>query len=94
MGLNKKQIRNLPKNIIGIKRTDNQYELAVLYTMSDYFINPTYEDNYPTVNIEAIACGTKVICYDTGGCREQIDTEKGYIIPVGNVEKIAEKINK
>lgn len=38
----------------------------------DFFVNPTYEDNYPTVNLEAIACGTRVITYDTGGCRETI----------------------
>lgn len=82
VGLNKKQIKQLNKykNIIGIKRTENQKELAVLYTIAKYFINPTYEDNYPTVNLEAIACGTKVICYDTGGCKEQIDSKNGMIV--------------
>lgn len=93
VGLSKKQIKELPKNIIGIRRTDNQYELAALYTMSEYLINPTYEDNYPTVNLEAIACGTKIICYDTGGCKEQVNEKNGYVVPVGNIEEIAKKIN-
>lgn len=90
VGLNNQQIKSLKKyeNIIGIKRTENQTELASFYTMAYYFINPTYEDNYPTVNLEAIACGTKVICYDTGGCKEQITKEYGYIIPVGNIEEV------
>lgn len=57
-----------------IKRTNNPEELAAIYTAADFFINPTYEDNYPTVNLEAQACGTSVITYDTGGCKETIET--------------------
>lgn len=53
------------------KRTD-AHELAAIYTMADVFVNPAYEDNYPTVNLEAQACGTLVITYDTGGCRETL----------------------
>lgn len=59
--------------LICIQRTNNAAELAEIYTASDYFVNPTYEDNYPTVNLEAVACGTYVITYDTGGCRETIN---------------------
>lgn len=92
VGLTKKQIKQLPKNIMGIERTENQLELATLYTHAYAFVNPTYEDNYPTVNLEAIACGTKVISYDTGGCKEQISSQNGCIVPVGNVEKMIEKI--
>ena len=70
VGLNKEQITKLPKNIIGIERTNSVQELAELYTAADVFINPTIEDNYPTTNIEAIACGTPVITYKTGGSVE------------------------
>lgn len=73
VGLSKKQIKSLPSNIIGITRTENQQELAGLYSTTDIFFNPTYEDNYPTVNIEAIACGASVITYNTGGSPEFID---------------------
>lgn len=58
--------------MICIQRTHNAKQLAEIYTVADYFVNPTYEDNYPTVNLEAKACGTYVITYDTGGCRETI----------------------
>ena len=58
--------------MIAFAHTRNQTELAQLYSASDYFVNMTYEDTYPTVNLEAIACGTKVITYDTGGCAETI----------------------
>lgn len=58
--------------LILITRTKDSKELAALYTMADIFINPTREDNYPTVNLEAQACGTFVITYDTGGSKETL----------------------
>lgn len=73
VGVNKKQIKQLPKNIICISRTESKEELAGFYSTADIFFNPTYEDNYPTVNIEAIACGTPVLTYDTGGSPEFIN---------------------
>ena len=62
--------------LIAFAHTRNQIELAQLYSVADYFVNMTYEDTYPTVNLEAIACGTKVITYDTGGCAETIGDTK------------------
>ncbi len=53
-------------------RTSSPAQLAAIYTAADVFFNPTVEDNYPTVNLEAEACGTPVVTYDTGGCRETI----------------------
>lgn len=70
VGLTSKQKQALPENIIGITRTNNVNELRELYAMADVFINPTMEDNYPTTNIESIACGTPVITYETGGSAE------------------------
>ena len=59
-------------NITYISRTNDREELAAWYTEADVFFNPTYEDNYPTVNLEAQACGTPVITYDTGGSPEGV----------------------
>lgn len=80
VGLNKKQLKNLPSNVIGILRTDNQLDLVKIYSIADILINPTKEDNYPTVNIESIACKTPVIAYNTGGCKEQITNKTGVIV--------------
>lgn len=90
VGLNKKQIKKLPPNIIGIERTENQQELIKLYSLADIFVNPTLEDNYPTVNLEAIAVGTPVLSYDTGGCKEQVLKNNGYICK--NYKDLLEKI--
>ena len=69
IGVDKKQAKKLPDNIITIARTNNTEELAAWYSTADIFVNPTLEDTYPTVNLEAIACGTPVITFDTGGVR-------------------------
>lgn len=90
VGLSKKQIKKLPNNIIGIERTDNQLELINLYSIADVFVNPTLEDTYPTVNLEAIACGTPVVTYDTGGCSEQLSDTTGFICK--NYEDMVNKI--
>ena len=94
VGLNKKQLKEIQKykNIVGIERTDNVNELVKLYSISYCFLNLTYEDNYPTVNLEAIACATPVISYDTGGCKEQINSNVGVLTTydeiINNIKKI------
>jgi glycosyltransferase involved in cell wall biosynthesis len=83
VGLTRKQIDSLPKGIIAFERTDSALELAQLYTASDVFFNPTYEDNYPTTNLEAAACGTPVVTYNSGGSPESAEAEN--VIPCGDV---------
>ena len=91
VGLTDKQIKNIPRNIIAIRRTDNQKDLVKLYSLADVFVNPTLEDTYPTVNLEAIACGVPVVTYDTGGCKEQISDTTGYVCK--NYDELLDKIN-
>lgn len=85
VGLTERQIKEMPQNIKGIKRTENQRELAALYTIADVFFNPTYEDNFPTTNLEALACGTPVITYDTGGSPESLDVNEKCLSTIGEV---------
>ena len=90
VGLSKKQMKALPKNTCGIQRTNSPQELAAIYTAADVFFNPTYEDNYPTVNLEAEACGTRVITYDAGGARETVHSSASQVIEVGDLQKAIE----
>lgn len=85
IGLSEEEMKSLPQNIIGLKRTTNVEELVDYYNLSDVFINPTYSDNFPTTNIEALACGTPVITYNTGGSPEAIDDFTGYVVQRGNI---------
>lgn len=73
--------KQLPDNIISIHRTQNQSELAEIYSVADVFVNPTREENFPTVNMEALACGTPVITFQTGGSPEMLDGTCGYVVP-------------
>lgn len=79
-------------NLITIKRTQNQAELAMLYSLADIFVNPTYADMFPTVNLEALACGTPIITYRTGGSPEAIDGKTGVVVEQGNVNALANAI--
>ena len=72
VGLNEKQVAAMPDSVVALGHTDSAQELAAIYTAADVFFNPTHEDNFPTVNLEAEACGTPVITYDTGGSGEAI----------------------
>lgn len=92
VGLSDNQISKLPAGITGIKRTNNVNELVDLYSAADLFINPTLEDNFPTTNLEALACGTPVITYDTGGSPEAIDSKSGLVIDYKNVGDLAKSI--
>lgn len=80
VGLSNDQIKRLPDGIIGLGRTGSQRELAEIYTSADILLNPTREDNYPTVNLEAEACGTAVITYDAGGSCETIARDDSAVV--------------
>lgn len=73
VGLSKEQILNLPSNVIGIERTENQKELAQLYSRANVFVNPSKEETFGLVTAEAMACGTPVIVYDSTACAEIVD---------------------
>ena len=80
--------------MVFVNRTQNALELAQLYSSASVFVNPTYQDNYPTTNLEAIACGTPVITYNTGGSPEAVDDKTGVVVEQGNVEALADAIRK
>ena len=85
--------KNLPENILSIHRTQNQQELAEVYTAADLFVNPTREDNYPTVNMEAIACGTPVLTFRTGGSPEIVDEDTGAVVEGDDVDAMEREIS-
>ena len=75
-----------PENVITVERTEDVRMLAALYTEAEALVNPTWQDNYPTVNLESIACGSPVVTYRTGGSVESLTPETGYIVEQGDVE--------
>jgi putative colanic acid biosynthesis glycosyltransferase len=93
IGLSKKQMTLLPGEIIGIERTENLQQLAEYYSLADVFVNPTWQDNFPTTNIESLACGTPVITYNTGGSAEAIDENTGLVVEKGDIAGLKNAID-
>ena len=92
VGLTKEQIQDLPPGIKGVSRTESVSALAELYSGAFAFVNPTYADSFPTVNMEALACGTPVITYRTGGSPEIIDESTGIVVEQGDIDAIVRAI--
>ena len=88
VGLNKYQLEQLPQSCIGIYRTENVSELVGYYNAADVFFNPTSEDNFPTTNLEALACGKPVITYATGGSIESVDEKCGFVVDVNDLNRV------
>ncbi len=93
IGLSESQIAALPKQMLGIAHTQNQQELAAWYTAADCLANPTLEDNMPMVNLEALACGTPVAVFETGGCPEAVG-ECGIVTPQGDLDAFCKAIDQ
>lgn len=86
VGLTESQCVELPSQILAITRTSDIKELAEIYTAADVFVNPTYADTYPTVNLEAQACGTPVVTYRTGGSVESVPSEN--VVDTGDIDAL------
>lgn len=87
VGLTEKQARNLPEAMVGLGRTESREELAAIYTAADVFFLLSYEENYPTVCLEARACGTPIVCYNAGGSAEAAGS-CSHVVPVGDLDAI------
>ena len=96
VGLSKQQIERVAEGVVALERTSSLQELVEIYSAADVFLNPTHEDNFPTVNLEAEACGTPVVTYDTGGCRETVSLALSTVVEsydeaVGRIGILASK---
>lgn len=94
VGLSRHQMLNLPKNIMGIQSTNNIQEIVSLYSNADVFVNPSFEENFPTTHLESMACGTPVVCFNTGGSAEMLTPDTGIVCDLQTVSSVYEAIQK
>ena len=94
IGVSENQREQIPNNIITVKRTESQEELAAYYSMADVFVNPTYSDNFPTTNIESLACGTPIVTYRTGGSPEAVTSDTGLVVDKGDIDGLISAIEE
>ena len=93
IGLSESQTAVLPENAMAVPSTHDARVLAMWYSAADCLANPTLEDNMPTVNLEALACGTPVVAFDTGGCAEAIGN-CGCVVPKKDVHAFCQKLTE
>lgn len=93
VGVSQKIINTLPENIIGIRKTERVKELSDFYSLADVYLNLTWEDNFPTTNLESLACGTPVITYKTGGSPESITSDTGFVVDQGDLLSVRRSID-
>ena len=91
VGLSEKQIKKLPKNILGIRRTNSPQELAAIYTAADVFVNPSVEETFGMTPVEAKACGTPSIVYEDTAC-EEVALKDGNMVVPQNVDALHKAI--
>ena len=91
IGLPRDKIASLPDNVTGVPKTNSTAELAAFYVMAHAYVNASFEENYPTTNLEAISCGTPVITYDCGGSGESAALY-GRTVPKGDIAALADAV--
>lgn len=93
VGTDKKCEKKLPQNIVSIRRTADKNALSEIYSASDVFVNPTREDTFPTVNMEALACGVPVITFNSGGSPEIINENCGITVEKNDIDALCRAIH-
>lgn len=88
VGVSKETREKLPKSILSVEFTNSREELAEIYSAADVFVNPTREENFPTTQLEALACGVPVITFRTGGATEGIDASCGIAVEKNDIEEL------
>lgn len=91
-GIKDEQKKDLSRRIICTGRTSTFDEMIAWYQNASVFCNPTLADNFPTTNIEALAAGTPVVTFRTGGSPEAIDEKTGIVVEQGNMEALGDAI--
>ncbi len=94
VGVNDTQKKSISPDILCIGRTNSVSELAGIYTEANVYVNATYEDNFPTTNIEALACGTPVVTYNTGGSPESLTERCGRVVNKGDICALARQVEE
>ena len=85
---------DLPKNVYTISHTNNQQELAELYSIACCTLLTSKRETFSMVVAESLCCGTPVCAFEAGGPETIAIKEYCDFAPYGNIDILKEKIEK
>lgn len=94
VGITSEQKNNIPDGIIGVERTENLDELALIYSAADVVTSLSYQETFGLTIVEGFACGTPAVVYDNTALPELVDSDTGLVVETGNMERLAEAIRQ
>lgn len=95
VGLDENQLEALPRHtVLGVKRTANLNDLCALYTAADVYVSASHEETMGMTLVEALACGTQVICYDATAMPEILTPQVGEAVPLGDIDALADAVRR
>ncbi len=80
--------------ILSIPKINDPQQLAEIYSAADVFYNPTRQDTFPTVNIEALACGTPILSHGAGGSGEAFEEHSGIVVNDDNIIEVLDRLKQ
>lgn len=84
----------LPFKVYELDTIHAQEDLAELYSAANVFVTPAIEDNLPNTVMEALASGTPVVAFNTGGIPDMVDhLQNGYLAQYKSAADFAGGIN-
>lgn len=89
-GMNEK--KTLPKNYIAKGYISDQEILAQYYSLADLFVFPSIEDTMPNACLEALACGSPLLCFNISGMPYIGDETVMKLVAPRNVDELVRVI--
>lgn len=93
LGVKDDEMKDLPKEIIGISRVEGKQKLAEYYSMADILLNLSYQETFGMTTAEAMSCGTPGISYNVTACPELLTPETGIVVEPGNLNQVIDAIS-
>jgi len=95
VGVDEYQMASLQKTkVLGVKRTGNLNDLCALYTAADLYVSVSHEETMGMTLVEALACGTQVVCYDATAMPEIVTEAVGEAVPLGDISALADSVRR
>ncbi|WP_428328586.1 glycosyltransferase [Mucilaginibacter sp.] len=87
-------VGTLPFKVHEVGIITSQDDMAQLYSLADLYVSPAIEDNLPNTIMEALACATPVVAFNTGGIPDMVEHQQnGYLAQFKSATDFAKGIN-